>query len=241
MQTLRAIKAGYGVQCVMTEAVSGELRRKLQNKYPEKAGVLKKAVANSTIVVLSEAALSVAGYRSAPALIDQIEQLGREYAVRIDRGEAYTHAASNVLAVPALSQDLEAIWKFIEAGVHVQRPILRAFDVVIFGLRSGFLLKPTANMCERNSSETSKEYCSVSRTVPSWMACPRSINGCAMQTRTLLGLQHQSRSLISGFGYGAACAKRIDVMEGTTSTGLQLRADRYRYCGITRGDNPPGC
>ncbi len=139
MQTLRAIKADYGVQCVMTEAVSSELRRKLQNKYPEKAAVLKKAVANSTVVVLSEVVLSVAGYRSAPALIDQIEQLGREFAVRIDRGEAYTHAASNVLAVPALSQDLEAIWKLISAGIHVERPVLRAFDVVIFGLQIGVL------------------------------------------------------------------------------------------------------
>jgi hypothetical protein len=139
MQTLRTIKSDYGIQCVMTEAVNSELRRRLENRFPEKVGVLKKAVASSTIVTLSETALSTAGYRSAPALLDQIEQLGREYAIRVDRGEAYTHAASNVLAVPSLSQDLEALWRLIGAGIHVQRPILRAFDIVIFGLQVGIL------------------------------------------------------------------------------------------------------
>jgi hypothetical protein len=139
MRTLRAIKIDYGIQCIIAEAVSAELRRKLQNKFPDKAAILRKAVTNGTISVLSEQGLSAAGYRSAPALVDQIEQIGREYAVRIDRGEAYTHAASNVLAAPALSQDIEAIWKLINAGIHVQRPILRAFDIVIFGLQIGIL------------------------------------------------------------------------------------------------------
>jgi hypothetical protein len=139
MRTLRALKTDYGIQCVITEAVEGELRRKLQNKFPEKSGVLRKAVHNGTIIVLSEAALSAGGYKSAAALIDQIEQLGRTYALRIDRGEAYTHAASNILGVPSLSQDLEALWRLINAGVYVQRPILRAFDVVIFGLQIGIL------------------------------------------------------------------------------------------------------
>ncbi len=136
---LRALKGDYGIQCVVTDAVDGELRRKLQNKFPAKANVYKKALANGTILLLSDAVLNTAGYKAAPALMDQIEQLGREYAVRVDRGEAYTHAASNVLCVPALSQDLAALWKLVELSIHVQRPILRAFDLLIFGLQIGVI------------------------------------------------------------------------------------------------------
>jgi hypothetical protein len=39
--------------------------------------------------------------------------------------------------VPALSQDIEAFWKLVEVGIHIQRPILRAVDLIIFGLQIG--------------------------------------------------------------------------------------------------------
>lgn len=41
--------------------------------------------------------------------------------------------------MPALSQDLSALWALIGDGIDVQRPILRAFDVLIFGVQTSVI------------------------------------------------------------------------------------------------------
>jgi len=117
--------------------VEAEICWRVQKKFPDKWAILKKAFSTNTIAVLNRTLLGERDYKSAPALIDQIDHLGQSFALRIDRGEAYTHAAGNVLGVPTLSQDLAAIWALIGDGVAVQRPIRRAFDVLLFGVQVG--------------------------------------------------------------------------------------------------------
>lgn len=98
-----------------------------------------------TLAVLNSDFLERHGYPSTPVM-NEINRLGREYSVRIHPGEAYTHAAANILSMPSLSQDVEALWKLRDAGIYIQQTILRAFDIIIFGLQIGRL---TQDDCER--------------------------------------------------------------------------------------------
>jgi hypothetical protein len=134
---LRILKQDFGIQVVVHEAVETEINWRVQKRFPEKRPILKKAFANRTIEVLSRAVLESNGYKAGKAVIDQIDTLGQQFSLRIDRGEAYTHAAGNVLSVPALSQDIAAIWGLINDKIDVQRPILRAFDILAFGVQTG--------------------------------------------------------------------------------------------------------
>lgn len=146
---LRILKQDYGIQLAVHEAVESEINWRVQKKFPERLPTLKKILSTNTVEVLSRSLLSERGYKSAAALIEQIDLLGQKFALRVDRGEAYTHAAGNVLGVPALSQDLAAIWCLIDDGIAVQRPILRAFDVLLFGVQIGAIGWETCRTARR--------------------------------------------------------------------------------------------
>jgi hypothetical protein len=131
----RLLKSNYGVQVAIVGAVEAEIRRKVKFKFPTKVPFLKKLLGN-TVVTLDKAVLTTSGYKSATALLEQIDALGQKFSLRVDRGEAHTHAAGNVLGVPTLSQDIAALWKLIEDGVDVQRPVLRTFHFLLFGVQA---------------------------------------------------------------------------------------------------------
>jgi hypothetical protein len=64
--------------------------------------------------------------------LGDIRELGAEYNIEIETGEAYTHAAAILLDVPAVSNDFNAI-KTLEARGKVLPPtILRSFDLFGF-------------------------------------------------------------------------------------------------------------
>jgi hypothetical protein len=134
---LRALKQSYGIQMAITEAVEAELRRVIRYKFPTKESFLKKALSSKLFSVIDKTLLISLGYKAVPALLEQMDQLGEKFHRRVDRGEAYTHAASNVLGVPTLSQDIVALWQLVNDGIDVQRPVLRAFDILIFGAHVG--------------------------------------------------------------------------------------------------------
>ena len=133
---LRGLKQEYGIQVAVTEAVEAELRRVVRNRFPAREAFLKKAFNSRTLAVVDKTLLNSLGYKAAPALLEQMDQLGEKFHRRVDRGEAYTHAAGNVLGVPTLSQDIAALWQLVKDGIDVQRPVLRAFDVLIFGVQA---------------------------------------------------------------------------------------------------------
>ena len=132
---LRVLRQDYGVRLLVHESVESELKWRVQKTFPAKVPTLKKVLTTNTVEILSRALLTDLGYKSSAALTEQIETLGQQFNLRIDRGEAYTHAAGNVLGVPTLSQDLTAIWTLIDDGIDVPRPILRAFDTLLFGVQ----------------------------------------------------------------------------------------------------------
>ena len=132
---LRILRQDYGIRVVVHEAVEAEIKWRIQKTFPGKLPTLKKILSTNTVEVLSRTLLTDQGYKASTALIEQIETLGQRFSLRIDRGEAYSHAAGNVLGVPTLTQDLTAIWALIDDGIDVQRPILRAFDAMIFGVQ----------------------------------------------------------------------------------------------------------
>jgi hypothetical protein len=146
---LHTLRNDYRIQAVVVEAVEAELRRNIERRFTDKANILKKALNSKSIVVLDEAVLEANGFRAANALLEQIDELGADFALRIDRGEAYTHSAAQVLTIPTLSQDLRAISKLIQDKVRVARPILRAFDVILFGLQIGELTIGDCNTARR--------------------------------------------------------------------------------------------
>jgi hypothetical protein len=148
--SLQKLKSEYGIQPLVTEAVEAELGRVLKYRFPGSAGTFRKALSHRTVALLDESVLAAGGYRSGDSLIDRIGELALQYEVRIHRGEAHTHAAANVLAVPTLSQDIDALFKLVEAGVHIQRPILRAFDILIFCCQSGALSLADCNKARRD-------------------------------------------------------------------------------------------
>jgi hypothetical protein len=57
-------------------AVESELLRLAQRRFPDRLAALKKALANGTLKILDESFVTSVGYRSASALIDQIDTLG---------------------------------------------------------------------------------------------------------------------------------------------------------------------
>lgn len=67
-----------------------------------------------------------------------IEHLGREYNLRVDRGEAYTHAAAVLLSQPVASNDKSAIDVLLHNGYQVPIPVLRTFDFIVFAYQTGF-------------------------------------------------------------------------------------------------------
>lgn len=147
---LRALKQSYGIQIAITEAVEAELRRVIRYKFPSKESFLRKALSSKVFSVIDKTLLISLGYKAVPALLEQMDQLGEKFHRRVDRGEAYTHAASNVLGAPTLSQDIAALWQLVNDGIDVQRPVLRAFDILIFGAQ--------ANVCDLESCARARKH-----------------------------------------------------------------------------------
>ncbi len=152
MEPILSLKLEYHVELVVVEAVQSELEWILQRRFSNKLPVFRKALRKRTLSILDSDFLENHAYGSA-AVMSEINRLGREFVVRVDRGEAYTHAAGNILRVPTLSQDIVALRKLRDAGIYVERPILRAFDILVFGLQ---IAKLTQNDCEQARKDLRK-------------------------------------------------------------------------------------
>ena len=101
--------------------------------------------------IVKRQSLTRAGFDSSitPALLDQIEVEGQRLSQVTDTGEAYSHAAANVLSGLIMSNDSTAIRELRNAGQRISRPILRSSDLITFGLQIGAL---DLARCERARS-----------------------------------------------------------------------------------------
>lgn len=139
VRPLRQLQGDYGVQPVIVQEVDLELRwlRKYKDRF---VAPLDKALKTSVLKVLEPSLFqSLLGTAPIGASWAGFQSLGAQYEGRIHRGEAYTFAAAVTLEVPALSNDFNAI-KTLEANLlALPRPILRAFDLLAFSLKTGLL------------------------------------------------------------------------------------------------------
>jgi hypothetical protein len=138
---LKLLRDDFGVASFMMNEVDVELRSK-----PRLSGLirpqLEKAIKFGWINILSAKHLDqlrpTDDGSSAVSLAD-IRELGDELNLEIETGEAYTHAASILLDVPSVSNDLNAIRTLEARGKALPPTILRSFDLFGFFYQEQYL------------------------------------------------------------------------------------------------------
>jgi hypothetical protein len=138
---LRLLRANFGVQAAIVQAVESEVACILQNnpKFRGRGEQFKKALSTKTLAILDRDLLFPLVGSSADAWIRQMEAEGLRLYSMVDRGEAFTHAASMVLNVPSATNDITAISRLLRSGETIPRPILRYWDLVVFAHQAGLL------------------------------------------------------------------------------------------------------
>lgn len=166
---LKAILPGlydtFRVASVVHPAVKGEAEFHLarNRKFLGQQEQLNKAFKKGTVSVLERGFLEKWFSRAAAdALLDQIDQEGERLNVRVDRGEAYSHAASIVLGVPIVTGDQRAVRAMLNAGEPLPRPVLRFWDLVALGFQCGWM---DANGCDRVRQRLRE----IGESLPPWL------------------------------------------------------------------------
>ena len=134
LSILRLLRSDFNVQPAIVQAVESEVACILQNvpKFRGRQDQFKKAISNKTLPIVDRDLLAPIFGSSADAWIHQIESEGvRLYSI-VDRGEAFTHAASMVLNAPSATNDTTAISRLVRGGETIPRPIFRFWDFVVF-------------------------------------------------------------------------------------------------------------
>jgi hypothetical protein len=139
--TLRLLRSGYGVQPVIVQAVEAEISCLLNNqsKFRGRQEQLRKARGNNTLAVADREFLATIRGSGVDAWLRQMESEGERLYLVVDRGEAFSHAASIVLGVPIATNDTSAVYRLLKSGESIPRPIIRFWDLVAFGYQVGHL------------------------------------------------------------------------------------------------------
>ena len=130
---LNLLNRDFGVSCFIMMEVEVELRSK-----PKFSGLIKpqleKALKSGWLKILSSSDLDNLPclQRSTLVTLAEIRQLGAEYELVVQRGEAYTHAAAVLLDVPSVSNDANAIQVLEAQGKLLPLSVLRSFDLFAF-------------------------------------------------------------------------------------------------------------
>jgi hypothetical protein len=141
MGVLRLLRSGYGVQPVIVQAVESEVSYLLNNvaRFRGRQEQLRKALGNNTLAIADRGFLATILGSGADAWLRQMESEGERLNLAVDRGEAFSHAASIVLGVPVATNDTSAVYRLLKSGESIWRPIIRFWDLVAFGYQVGFL------------------------------------------------------------------------------------------------------
>ena len=136
---LRTLRDEYGIQPVIVAEVEVELAS--HRKYGAKVvPEFRKALGNGALEILDIGSMSkYVPTALASGVFATYQRLGQRYALVVDRGEAYTHAAAVTLDVPAVSNDVSALRALTFHDYQVPSPVLRVFDLFAFALQTGVL------------------------------------------------------------------------------------------------------
>jgi len=136
-QAFSILASEFGVRSYLMNEVDVELRSNKKFGALIKPN-LEKTLKNGSLKLLSAADLdSLADEQSSPVSLQDIRSLGREYALDVGTGEAYTHAAGILLNTPTVSNDMNAIRTLEMKGKELPPTILRSFDIFGFLFSEG--------------------------------------------------------------------------------------------------------
>jgi hypothetical protein len=144
---LRSLRSDFGVQSAIVPAVESEVLAIVENvaKFRGRREQFKKALRNKTLSIIDHDLLAPFLGHAADSWLRQIDSEGTRLYDSVDRGEAFTHAASMVLNVPVATNDTTAVSKLLRRGEIIPRPLLRFWDLVVFSHQAAWL---TANECD---------------------------------------------------------------------------------------------
>lgn len=162
---LQGVHDTFRLAAVVHPSVKSEAEVHLtrNRKFLGRQEQLNKALRKGTLSVLERSFLERWHSRaSADAMLDRIDREGERLNVWVDRGEAYSHAASAVLQEPIVTGDQRAVRVLMKAGEPVVRPVLRFWDLVALAFQCGWL---TANECDR-ARQTLQQ---IGESLPQWL------------------------------------------------------------------------
>jgi len=141
MGVLRLLRSDYGVQPAIVQAVESEVSYLLNNvaRFRGRQEQLRKALGNNTLAIVDRGFLATILDSGVDAWLRQMEAEGERLYLAVDRGEAFSHAASIALGVPIATNDTSAVYRLLKGGESIPRPIIRFWDLVVLGYQVGSL------------------------------------------------------------------------------------------------------
>jgi len=151
ISVVKHLKSEYGTQVVITEAVESELRfiptvPLKRAKFQRMPPMIEKSLGTGVLEVLDLNFMIRTFGNVGDSLLKQANERGKFLANHIHRGEAYTHAAAEILGnAPVLTHDMIAVRGLFDQQLLLSRPILRAFDLIVLGYQVNHL---TPEFCD---------------------------------------------------------------------------------------------
>ena len=157
-QLLRLLRDRYAVQPCIVQDVDGELawNSTYRDRFDEDR---RKALSAGLLLPLDAAAVArvVPGpTAAAQVMLARATALGQALNDIIDVGEAYTHAAAALLAMPAMSNDYKALKALGEAQRPSASPTLRSWDLLAFGFHDGALTTRDLDQARKRLNDESE-------------------------------------------------------------------------------------
>ena len=115
---LRSLQSDFGVQSAIVPAVESEVLVIVENvpKFRGRREQFKKALRNRTLAIVDRDFLAPFLGGAADSWIRQINSEGTRLYDFVDRGEAFTHAASMVLNALVATNDTTAVSRLVRQG-----------------------------------------------------------------------------------------------------------------------------
>ena len=144
---LRSLRSDFAVKSAIVPAVESEVLSIVENvpKFRGRREQFKKALRNGTLAIVDHDLLAPFLGGAADSWIRQIDSEGTRLYDFVDRGEAFTHAASIVLYALVVTNDTTAVSRLVRRGETIPRPVLRFWDLVVFAHQAALL---TAAECD---------------------------------------------------------------------------------------------
>ncbi len=153
IEALHVLRNAFGIQPVITEEVEQELRQQRTHGAVCEQH-LSKALATGVLVLADVdfvcQVVAAPSRHVGQGFFDQFQLLGDQYRKRVGRGEAYTHALGVTLGVPVASNDFRAVTALKSVNQQLPSPVLRFFDLLVFGYQEGRLSLSECNEVRAN-------------------------------------------------------------------------------------------